>query len=57
MSFLPTAFLTFFGDEREREREREIEESVSLLEGERGVFKGGEEVKKAVERHGMDLKS
>ena len=36
MSFLPTYFLSFFGDEREREREREIEESVSLLEGERG---------------------
>jgi hypothetical protein len=63
MSFLPTAFLTFFGDERERE----IEESVSLLEGERergGCSKkatlreregGGEEVQESCGKawHGL----
>jgi hypothetical protein len=59
MSFLPTAFLTFFGDERERERDRRKREGekggcskkATLREREKGEEK---KFKKAVERHGMD---
>jgi len=54
MSFLPTAFLSFFGDERERER---LKKACPFLRERGGCSKEEEKFKKVVERHGMDLKS
>jgi len=54
MSFLPTAFLSFFGDERERER---LKKACPFLRERGGVFKeGGEEVQESCGKawHGLE---